>query len=747
MIKKILAIFLSLMCVLAIMPFAYAGDAEAKLYTFYGDGMLFKQNETAVVSGTAKAGSEITLKLVDASGNTVAEGKANAASDGTFAVSFTALAGGYDEYDMVLSADGAEFATLNNVVFGEQWLASGQSNMEYPLSQAKGGVDMYNAGTKLDKWLRVLLVPSIPEYKGSDSLVPVDPQKDIPGAQWVTGEDSGIYAMSAVAYYFAAEMRKELDMPVGILNIPLGATSIDVWISREAIDGDAAFKNDLIKEGKYIEKSDWNESKVNVYKAMTTNYNLKVEPLRNFKLSGMIWYQGETNLQLSESTERYARAFDLMQRSYTELFGHDNGLLPIIYTQLAAYYYSDDGLVLPDMNIAFADIQKQRPDSRAVITISDVPLTYEQNIGDIHPECKQEVGERMAFAAKGLVYGGNSDYTAASLTSYEIKNGSVYATLSNVGDGLACSGRELKGFSVCGKNGVYVQANAEIIGTDTVRIWNDDIAEPVAAAYAYCVNNGRANLYSTNGGELVMPASAFVTDKTVGTHYWIDKEWTDCDDMTVWHSEKSRYTGFFTAWNADNAEITVTADSAYSGKGGLDISSTASSFTVNPVLSHKKEGYTKSFRDFDTDFSDYGRVSFYVRNNGSADVTLESMKIYKNALVWYSPAVVGTNDHEAVIPADGQWHCITLDLDSLYLFGNECGLTYPCSRLGKVSDIKLCFSSSGNAKISLDEIRFAANDGDSGIRYDATTDNADNVIEFVSAAAVTVLAFFAKLFK
>ncbi len=312
MIKKIIAVMLALAGMLAMAPCTFAQETQPKLYTFYGDSMLFKQNEDAVIAGTGNGGSVITSELYNADGALVASGKTEVKRNGTFAVSFAAPKGGYDEYKIVLKADGKEFATLKNVVFGELWLASGQSNMQYPLAQAKGGRDMFAKGEKLDKNLRVLLVPDIPEYKGSKELYPAEPQADIPGAVWVTGENGAVYSMSAVAYYFAEEMRKELDMPVGILNIPLGGTSIAAWLSREAIDSDTQVKNDFVSNGIYVEKSEWNEKEVNVYQTMTTNYNLKVEALRHFRLSGMVWYQGESDIMLGWSGERYARAFDLM---------------------------------------------------------------------------------------------------------------------------------------------------------------------------------------------------------------------------------------------------------------------------------------------------------------------------------------------------------------------------------------------------------------------------------------------------
>lgn len=747
--KKIIAVLLALTCVFTVLPLAFAEEeTEPQLYTFYGDGMLFKQNEKAVISGTAKNGCLITAVLFDSDNKAVASGQTTA-EDGTFAVSFTAPSGSYKQYKIVLTADGETFATLNDVVFGEQWLASGQSNMQYPLSQDKSGAVMFADGEKLDKWLRVLLVPAVPEYKGtsSEELVPVDPQVDIPGAKWVTGENSDIYSMSAVAYYFAAELREELDMPVGIINVPLGATSIRTWLSRDAIDSDEQVKNDLISSGKYIEKSNWKENKVHLYSDMTTNYNLKIEAIKNFKLSGMIWYQGESEIQRGNNDDSYCRSFDLMQRSYTELFGYEDGLLPIVYTQLASYYYSDEGYELAEMNIRLSDIQKFRPESRAVITITDVPLTFLPSVGSIHPECKQTVGERMAFAAKGLVYDKYSNYTAATLKSAECRNGSVYATLENVGDGIAMSGDRLSCFAVCGSDGVYIQANAEIISNDTVRIWSDSVPEPCSATYAYCVCNQRANLYSTHNGELLMPVGTFITDSSYNTHFWKDRAWADCDSDTVWHCENSNdYTTFHDTWSAKKAEISFDAQNAFNGVSGMNIKAESKKFSVSPVTTYKKNSFTTSFRDSDKNYSDYGKVSFYVRNNGDSDVSIDSLRFYRNSLLWYAPAVDSTGDPQFIIPADGQWHCVTFDLNSVYLFGNECGFTYSNNRLKKVNSIKLSFSCDGEADVSVDEFRFEPSYVEPGIRFEANFAKADNIIELFSTVLTTVIGFVVGIF-
>ncbi len=737
MYKKIIAVLLVLSMICAFAPSVFADETTAKLYTFFGDGMLFKQNEEAVITGTAEAGSKITAELYNAENVLVASGETDALPDGTFAVSFMSPAGGYDEYTVLLKCNNAEFEKLENVVFGELWIANGQSNMQYPLSQAKRGRDMFANQQKLSENLRVLLVPDIPEYKGSKELVPAEPQKDIPGAEWVTGENIKTYNMSAVAYFFAEEMLEELDMPVGILNVPLGGTSIAAWLSREAIDGDAQVKNDFVSSGEYIEKSKWNEKEVEVYYDMTANYNLKMEALRNFRVSGMIWYQGESDLVFGWSAERYSRAFDLLQRSYTELYEYEDGLMPIIFTQLAPYYYSDEGYNLTDMNIAFADMQKQRPESRALVSVNDIPVTFIPEAGLIHPECKEEIGDRMAYAAMGMVYGAYETYTAPTLKNAEIKDGSIYVSFNNIGNGITSKGDTVYGFALCGKDGVYVQANAEITGNNTVRVWSENISDPCSASYAYCVNNQRANLYATDENGLSMPVSPFVTDKSYNTHFYKDKIWADCDDALIWHTNTDADSKEYPSWTSKGCEISASETDAYSGATGMNIKSTDEEFYVTPI-----RGYEDVvFYDTDIDWSDYSEISFYVKNNGKSDAVFKEIRFNDNEFIWYSAIA------DVTIPADGEWHRITVNLNRLNLRGNECGFGYTNEKANKVNDVKFVFSAAENVDMGLDHIRFTPSTEKVSVGFDADISKADNAFEFVSALFVNFIGLFANLFN
>ena len=701
--KKLLSVILCVTMIFGISSVAFAAES-LQLYTFYGDGMLFAQNKEAVISGTA-AGGIVTAELYDKNNNLIASGEASVESDGTFAVSFNAPSGSYDEYSVVVKNNGSVAETLENVVFGELWLASGQSNMQYPLLQEKNGAELYKNHEKLGTDIRVLLVPAINEYKGSTALVPCDPQTDIVGASWVTGDDEAVYSMSAVAYYFAKEMTEKLSMPVGILNVPLGGSAISSWISRAAIDSNESVKNILSSFGEYYDAESWNEAERSIFYDMTCNFNLKIAPLSHFRPSGMIWYQGETDIILGKSPEQYEMMFDLMQKSYSEHFSCD-GLLPVVWTQLASYqYHKPNGTDLNDMNIAFAEMQKKEAESRAVVSIYDVPLTYVKEMGAIHPECKQQIGERMAFCANGLVYGGGYDYTSATVENYEVKDGKVAVTLSNTGDGLVADGL-IRGFAIAGEDNIYVQADAVITGENTIEVFNSKVAEPVSVTYAYALGNQTANLYASLDGEKTLPVSPFAINMTDNSKSWYEKQWADCEAETVFHIKDDIYTAEYNAWSAENADVLILSDSAFSGENGLKISANADSFSISPMVSVKKGLTAVRFSSEASDYGDYGKISFSVRNDASEDVVFERLKLYNGTVAWYS-----SQDENIVIPADGKWHEIVICIENLYLYGVDFGVSFKNDAINNLSGLEFCFKG-GNAQLSFDNIDFAPESGE-----------------------------------
>ena len=745
--KKLLALFVFVVVVIFSCFMVSADNDTAKLYNYYSDNMLFKQNDDAILGGKAPAGSVITCTLYNSQSQSVAYAETVTGSDGVFNLSFLAPAGSFEEYRLVLTVNGDVFAELKDVVFGELWLAGGQSNMQLSLWASKTGMQMMAENKRGSDALRFLDIPHPANYKGSPLLVPAEPLDDFENStQWYKGSDERVYELSGVAYYFAESLIAELGMPVGLLDANLGGSAIYSWLSRESIESNPELLADLIGYGRYIPLESWNEAGIDHYAGMTVNFNKTISPLRNMRLSGMLWYQGESDI--NHAYGKYARAFTTMQDTYTELFGYKDGKLPIVFTQLASYAYGDMDW-LQKLNAEFADMQQERPDSRALTSILDVPLDYDPGVHAIHPACKKEVGEKMAYAAKGLVYGMYDSYTTATVEKTEIKDGSIYVTFRDVGDKLIADGNSLRGFSICSSDGIYFSAKAEIVSYNTVRIYSDSVKNPCSATYAYSQTNNHANLYASRNGEKLLAVSPFITDRNYSTHLWHHDAWANCDFAEYWHCHTNEYSGFYNTWKADGAEISFGTSTIGSGNA-LYITSGSKEFSVMPNFTYKENLKEVHFMDFDRNWSDYGTLTFKVKVNSGNALKFDGLKIKVNDSLWVMPAVKDMHSTGTAIESDGNVYTITLDLNRLYPLGNIYAETLTADVLTGVMSAEFKFSSANSTvKIALDDINFGPDiPADSGI---SGSENKPNLLERIKALFVTmymkIVMFFKNLFK
>ncbi len=744
-IRKWIAAALCALCVFACAALP-AGAADepgaAQLYNLYGDDMLFAQNNPIVFAGAVTRGLHVTGQLLDDAGKTVAKAETYANKSNRFALQFPALKGGYTQYTAVLQIEGTEFARLERILVGELWMASGQSNMEYPLGQSAKGLEMQSRGESGNPHLRILHVPSYVEYMGDAERFPAQPQRDIPGALWYTGSSPMVWGMSAVAYFFADTLQQALHMPVGILNCALGGSSIYSWLGFDAIQGDDAVKQDLIALDRFTDADDWKETGHNVYLDMTTNYNKKVQALAVFRPQGLLWYQGETDLLSDCSDDAYARAFDLLQRSWSRLFGRGaDDLLPILYSGLAPYHYGDGKL--PARTAAFGRIQQQRPDSRAYLPIYDLPLTFLPAVGSIHPQTKAPIGMRMADAALHMVYGkAGSAYTAAVPQKALIRDGGILVTFAHTGDGLTFAGDAAQGFSVCGRDGIYVQADAELAAPDTLRIFAPEVPDPVSAAYAYAENNTTANLFSTENGERKLPASPFVTDPSVGKLLWQGRDYLSFDFPQIWHFNTEKATGFYPAWQPENAQAKYTADAVRGN--ALQLTAERPQFSVRSCSTFLDGAAKRAFHDSEPDYSRYEKITFFVRNDSAKDITLRSVRLHASRLCWFAPDANGSGVC-VTIPADGKLHEITLDLNTLFLRGKECGATYSRRFLRNLTQIELCFEGRAGDRVTIDEMRLTPN-GEKGarVRFIPRFDRIQTPFDYLRCAAMWLLSPLSK---
>ncbi len=738
--KRWISVLLTLVLCACCATAAFAQpDVSARLYSFYGDGMLFAEKKEAVFAGTAAGGIHVTCTLLNAAGKTVAKGSGSVNKSGFFTVGVPGPAGSYEEYTAVLCLEGVEFARLSGVVFGALWLSGGQSNMQMGLGATETGIGMQSNGETFSRWLRFLTVPSYVEYEGDTERFPLNPQRDVPGCFWVRGDNGQVFGVSAVSVLFAQQLQQTLDMPVGVLCTALGGSSIYSWLSRDAIESDALVLSDLKKMGKYVDAQNWQETGHDVYQDITVNYNKKIDALRVFSPAGMLWYQGETDIFGGLEYGMYSRAFDLLQTSWSRLFGFDEeNRLPIVYTQIASFPYGGDRL--QTMNAEFADMQNAHPDSRAMTPICDVPLTYRTESGSIHPTVKLPVAQRMAYAAEGLVYGLRRTYTAATVQSYTVSGSSITVKLRGVGSGLVCKGEKLRGFSICGADGVFVQAEAEITGRDTLTVSAPEVLHPAAAAYAFSEVNTSANLYASDENGAALPVSPFVTDLSVLRQSWQDKDWADCDTEKIWRFAGEKQTGFFDAWTGENAAISYAE-----GRDGTCLSAKAEKkrFSVYPTDRYIDGSRKRPFADARTDYSRYGAIFFWVRNTGAKDVTLKNVRLYTSDTTWYAPLVNATGKTSCTIPADGAWHPVTLDLSQTYLFGNVCGVTHTRATFDNVRHLKFCFAGDAGSSVELDSIRFTPDGTQMPKRlFRAHFDRAVTPFDWLCAGFMQLLSWF-----
>ena len=703
--KKILALLIFTVAVISFSFSASANNETAKLYNYYSDNMLFKQLEDAVLGGKAPAGSVIACTLYNSQNESIASAETITANDGVFNLSFLAPEGSFEEYKIILTENGNIFAELNDVVFGELWLASGQSNMELPLQLSETGAQMMAENKRGSDAFRFLDIPHPGNYNGLPNLVPATPLSDYENPViWYKGSDAKVYDASAVGYYFAENLINELNMPVGILNANLSGSSIFSWLSRESIEKDPDLLSDCKSTGRYYSTSEWDESKVNHVVDMSANFNKTISPLRNLRLSGMIWYQGEADLNWSYG--KYTRAFNALQNSYTELFSYKDGYLPIVFTQLVSYLYTDMDW-LQNMNAEFSDIQQQRPESRALTSILDVPLNYNPIVHAIHPICKKEVGEKMAYAAKGLVYGIHNDYTTATVEKAEIKGNSIYVTLRNVGDKLIAEGDTLNGFSICASDGVYFSAKAEIISYNTVRVYSDSVENPCSATYAFSQTNNHANLFASRNGVKLLAVSPFITDKNYNTHFWHNDSWTTCDFAQFWHCHTNEYSNFYNTWKTDGAQISFEKSTIDSGNA-LYIKSVNKEFSVIPNFTFNENGKETLFQDIDRNWSDYGTLTFKIKVNSDVALQFDGLKIQINDKIWVTPAIKDMRSTGTTIEADGNIYTITLDMNRLYPFENIYAATLTSDVLDNILSAEFRFTDTDNsgAEFCIDDIYF-----------------------------------------
>lgn len=488
------------------------GTISVQTCYYLADHAVYQSEKPFGIWGTADGKATITAELYNGS-KKVASATAKT-SGGAWSLELPGQKGGYTPYSIKLTVNGETVGTYQDILFGELWLASGQSNMQLRLRDSEGGLD--ELAQVKDSNLRFFQTGGQPN--GSNAVT--KEAMDVVGVWKIANNGDLLRDISTVAYYFAKELRKEVNVPVAVVETSMGSTPIEAWLSEEILNSDANLSAALKSAG--VIKSTYEK-----FTDVGTMYLGKILPLSHLSIKGTIWYQGESN---AGRPELYAREMELLQENWSELFGFKDHSMPFIYTQLAPYTFSGDTqrIKLTGMMDAMREYYEKHSDVAAMVTIYDLSLQYTDTTAAspavIHPTVKKPVGERMAAAAKGLVYG-KEEATAPILKDCKIEKGIATLTFDHVGGGLKTvdGAKDVLGFALCAKNGTWVNADATITGKDTVQVSSRLVHEPLYVSYAYNTMNTDGNLACGAG----IPAAPFSTGGVGGLGA---RSYLNCED-------------------------------------------------------------------------------------------------------------------------------------------------------------------------------------------------------------------------
>ena len=456
-----------------------ASFATITLPAFFSDNMVLQQQTGAAIWGWAKENS--IVQITTSWNRKKYTAQADASGKWKLKISTPAAGGPYE----IKISDGKPMI-LNNVMIGEVWLCSGQSNMEMPM---KGFRDQPVFGSNdaifnsANNNIRLYIVPR------SVQLQPQDTSKN---SSWKIAAPETVNNFSATAYYFARILQQQLKVPVGIVSISYGGSPAEAFMSETALKEFPEIK---------IPKAD-SSKRVN-NKTATTLYNGMLHPFIGFTIKGCIWYQGETNY---DRPDQYEKLFPAMVKEWREEFGQ--GDFPFYFAQIAPYNYAQ----LPNAgqggkyNSAYLrDAQR-----KAVAKIPNSGMVVLLDIGEensIHPANKEVGGKRFAYLALAKTYGHKGfAFTSPSFDSLLIKGNIGTIKFKDVPNGLTTFGKPLVNFEIAGADKIFRPAKATI-SRGTVLVSSPDVAAPVAVRYAF-KDFVVGELFSTEG----FPVSSFRTD-------------------------------------------------------------------------------------------------------------------------------------------------------------------------------------------------------------------------------------------
>jgi sialate O-acetylesterase len=455
------------------MAAAMPAVAEVTPNPIFSDGMVLQQGASVPIWGTADPGTEVTVRFRDR------EATATAGDDGKWMAYLHDLAAGGDGGTLTI-AGGDDSVTIDDVLVGEVWVCSGQSNMQWAVSQS-ANPDEVIAGSE-DPQLRLLTVPRVGTAEPQDTVE----------ISWSASSPETIPGFSAVAYHFGKMLRKELGVPVGLISTNFGGTPAEAWTDTAALAAHPYLKGilDRPENPRESHRPGW-------------LYNAMIHPIVPYGIAGAIWYQGESN---AGQAFEYRTLFPAMIENWRDAFGQ--GDFPFLLVQLAPFKQirtepgPSDWAELREAQLLATQILR----NVAMAVITDVG---EED--DIHPKAKEPVGQRLALAALALEYGKDIPHSGPTLRSASFADGKATLTFDHAHGGLVAKDGSLTGFTIAGKDQKFVNAEAEIVDEQTIVVSSPEVDHPVAVRFGWD-DYPVVNLW--NGADL--PASPFRTDSWPG---------------------------------------------------------------------------------------------------------------------------------------------------------------------------------------------------------------------------------------
>lgn len=470
----------TLLGALCLILFAQSASADPTLPAVFGRHGVLQQGMPIAVWGSADPGERITVRLAARSASTVTD------EEGRWSVELPALKAGGPH---VLSVKGRSTIRIKDVLIGEVWVCSGQSNMAWPVRRSRDAKSEIEA----TDYPRIRLF-SVPRRSS------LDLQDDVK-ARWVTCDSTSVAGFSAVAYYFGRELHETLKVPIGLVHTSWGGTPAESWTPTAAIQREPSLlplldqwkqriADALAKGAK--DPSLHHHHPGNLYRGM-------IAPLAGLSVRGVIWYQGESN---AGRAWQYRTLFPVMIRAWRTVWSLPD--LPFHFVQLANFKAVKE----EPGDSAWAELRDAQ--LHTLRTVPDTGMAVTIDIGeakDIHPKNKQDVGKRLARWALHDQYGKQVVPSGPLYREHEIVGAKVVLRFDHLGGGLeAREGTTLKGFTVAGEDQVFVPAMARV-EDETVVVFAPEVLHPKAVRYAWA-DNPICNLENAEG----LPASPFRTD-------------------------------------------------------------------------------------------------------------------------------------------------------------------------------------------------------------------------------------------